>query len=157
METWSKRAYSEAGVPGDLVQDNLSLSRRGVLRGLHLQNPRGQGKLVYAIQGTIFDVAVDVRVGSETFGHWESFELSAENHRQVYIPPGFAHGFCVVSETALFAYKCSDYYAPEYELGIHYADPALAIDWPSAEPLVSARDAGHPNLADVEEQKLPRR
>ncbi len=113
METWQQARYAEAGLPERFVQDNLSYSQRGVLRGLHFQNPNGQGKLVYVLQGEVFDVAVDVRLGSPTFGQSVSVLLSADNKRQFYVPPGFAHGFCVTSETALFTYKCTELYAPK--------------------------------------------
>src|SRR5690606_25549683 len=115
LETWSHRRYSEAGMPHTFVQDNLSRSARGILRGLHLQHPFGQGKLVQVMHGEVYDVAVDVRVGSPTFGQWVGTTLTADNHRQVYIPPGFAHGFCVVSEHALFSYKCTEAYHRETE------------------------------------------
>jgi dTDP-4-dehydrorhamnose 3,5-epimerase len=157
FESWSARKYAELGLPSAFVQDNVSRSSRGILRGLHLQSPpRGQGKLVYVLEGEVFDVAVDVRVGSPTFGQWTSEILSAENHRQLYVPPGFAHGFCVVSEQALFAYKCTEYYAPEAEISVLWNDPALAIDWPLREPLLSKRDASGVPLAQVERERLPR-
>lgn len=155
FESWSRRVYEQAGIVGEFVQDNVSFSRRGVLRGLHLQHPHGQGKLVQAARGAVFDVAVDVRVGSNTFGKWVGFELSDENHRQLYIPPGFAHGFCVLSDVALFAYKCTEYYTPDSEIGVHYADPDLAIAWPLEHPLVSERDAKHPRLAEISKTRLP--
>lgn len=156
FESWSRRVYEEAGIVGDFVQDNVSFSRRGVLRGLHLQHPHGQGKLVQAVRGTVFDVAVDVRVGSNTFGNWVGFELSDENHRQLYIAPGFAHGFCVLSDVALFAYKCTEYYAPDSELGVHYADPDIGVKWPIEQPLVSGRDAKHPRLSEIPKTRLPK-
>jgi len=155
-ETWHARRYAEAGLPEAFVQDNLSFSQRGVLRGLHYQNPHGQGKLVYVLQGTVFDVAVDIRVGSPTFGRWIGVTLSAENRRQFWVPPGFAHGFCVTSETALFAYKCSDYYAPEHEGSVLWNDPAIGIAWPVESPTLSAKDAAAPRLAEVERARLPR-
>ena len=154
-ETWHARRYAEAGLREAFVQDNLSFSQRGVLRGLHYQNPHGQGKLVYVLQGTVFDVAVDIRVGSPTFGRWVGVTLSAENRRQFWVPPGFAHGFCVTSETALFAYKCSDYYAPEHEGSVLWNDPAIGIAWPVREPTVSPKDAAAPRLADLLD-RLPR-
>ena len=114
MESYSRDRYAEAGIPGEFVQDNVSLSAKGILRGLHLQHPNDQGKLCFVLDGEVFDVAVDVRVGSPTFGQWDAVTLSSENKRQLYIPPGFAHGFCVLSERAMFSYKCSDFYtAPE--------------------------------------------
>ncbi|RMG87623.1 MAG: dTDP-4-dehydrorhamnose 3,5-epimerase [Candidatus Dadabacteria bacterium] len=155
LETYQARRYAEAGIPGPFVQDNLSFSRRGVLRGLHYQHPHGQGKLVWVLQGEVFDVAVDIRRGSPFFGRWVGVRLSAENKRQLWIPPGFAHGFCVVSETALFAYKCTDYYAPEAEGTVRWDDPALAIDWPVADPVVSAKDAAGLRLAEIPPERLP--
>mgnify|MGYP001820325502 FL=1 len=128
MESYSRDRYAEAGVPAEFVQDNLSLSARGILRGLHLQHPNDQGKLCSVLQGEVFDVAVDVRVGSPTFGQWEGVTLSAENKRQFYVPPGFAHGFCVLSERALFSYKCTDFYSAESEIGVIWNDPDLGID-----------------------------
>lgn len=155
FESWSRRVCEEAGVVGDFVQDNVSYSRRGVLRGLHIQHPRGQAKLVQAVQGRVFDVAVDLRPDSKNFAKWVGVELSEENHRQVYIPAGFAHGFCVLSEAALVVYKCSDYYAPESEFGVHYADPQIGVDWPIDEPIVSERDAKLPHLRDIPQARLP--
>jgi dTDP-4-dehydrorhamnose 3,5-epimerase len=156
LETWSQQRYAGAGVPERFVQDNLSRSTRGTIRGLHLQHPFGQGKLVTAVCGEVFDVAVDVRVGSPTFGEWVAETLSEENHRQIYIPPGFAHGFCVLSEFALFAYKCTETYHPEAELGVAWNDPDLAIAWPTDDVLVSARDREHPRLGEIDPEKLPR-
>lgn len=156
METWNQARYAEAGLPERFVQDNLSFSRRGVLRGLHFQNPNGQGKLVSVLQGEVFDVAVDIRVGSPTFGQVASVLLSAENKRQFYIPPGFAHGFCVTSETALFAYKCTEFYEPKAEASLLWNDPALAIDWPIDAPELSAKDAAALTLADFPPERLPR-
>lgn len=118
QETWQKSRYEESGIREMFVQDNLSFSTRGVLRGLHYQNPNTQGKLVSVIQGEVFDVAVDIRAGSPTFGQWEGVHLSGENHRQLWVPPGFAHGFCVLSDTAYFMYKCTDVYNPSTEMGI---------------------------------------
>ncbi|HEX8980030.1 MAG TPA: dTDP-4-dehydrorhamnose 3,5-epimerase [Parasulfuritortus sp.] len=155
VETWNQVRYAEAGLPGRFVQDNLSFSRRGVLRGLHFQNPNGQGKLVYVLQGEVFDVAVDVRLGSPTFGKNVSAILSADNKRQFYIPPGFAHGFCVTSETALFAYKCTEFYEPKSEASILWNDPALGIDWPVTAPELSAKDAAALTLADFPRDRLP--
>ena len=156
METFQAARYAEAGIPGPFVQDNLSFSRRGILRGLHVQNPRPQGKLVQVLQGEVFDVAVDIRVGSPTFGKWEGVVLSAENGRQFYVPAGFAHGFVVTSETALFAYKCTDYYAPESELSILWNDPDIAIAWPLTEPQLSAKDAVALRLSDIDPARLPK-
>lgn len=156
LETWNRQRYEAAGITDEFTQDNLSASSRGVLRGLHYQLPHLQGKLVYVLQGEVFDVAVDIRVGSPTFGEHVAVTLSAENRRQFYIPAGFAHGFCVVSDTALFAYKCTDSYYPEEQCGIRYDDPDLAIPWPVADPLLSPKDEEAPYLKDVAAQSLPR-
>jgi dTDP-4-dehydrorhamnose 3,5-epimerase len=156
IETYAAERYAASGVPLAFVQDNLSKSRRGVLRGLHLQNPHGQGKLVSVVVGAVWDVALDVRVGSPTFGKWFGQELSEENHRQMYVPPGCAHGFVVLSETAIFSYKCTDVYHPEAELGVHYNDPAVGIPWPGSDFTLSAKDLALPLLADVDVSKLPR-
>ena len=155
LETWSHKRYSEAGLPQTFVQDNLSRSTKGILRGLHLQHPYGQGKLVQVVAGEVFDVAVDVRVGSPTFGQWEGITLTGENHRQIYIPPGFAHGFCVLSEEALFSYKCTEAYHRETELGVIWNDPAIGIDWPIDDPILSTKDAAFPLLADIDQGRLP--
>jgi dTDP-4-dehydrorhamnose 3,5-epimerase len=156
LETWNRERYQQLGLPETMVQDNLSWSKRGVLRGLHFQQPVGQGKLIYVLSGQIYDVAVDVRVGSPTFGRWEGFELSRENGQQVYLPPGFAHGFCVLSATALVAYKCSDVYRPEYEIGVVWNDPKIGVRWPLASPLVSAKDAKLRRLDELPAGSLPR-
>ena len=140
QETWNLRRYTEAGLDRHFVQDNLSLSRKGIVRGLHFQNPRPQGKLVYVLQGEVFDVAVDVRADSPTFGQWYGANLSADNHHQLFVPEGFAHGFCVLSDTALFAYKCTDFYNPDAEFSIQWNDPKLAIDWPVDGPELSEKD-----------------
>ena len=156
METWHQERYAAAGIKLAFVQDNLSRSARGILRGLHLQHPNAQGKLVYVLEGEVFDVAVDVRVGSPNFGKWTGAHLSSEDHRQLWIPPGFAHGFCVTSETAMFAYKCTALYSVADELGVAWNDPALAISWPVAEPRLSAKDAALPRLAELDPARLPR-
>ncbi|MGC3967122.1 MAG: dTDP-4-dehydrorhamnose 3,5-epimerase [Pirellulales bacterium] len=156
VETYQAERYAEAGVPGPFVQDNLSRSTRGVLRGLHYQWPRPQGKLVYVLEGAVLDVAVDVRLGSQTFGRCETFEVSAENKRQVYIPAGFAHGFVVLSETVLFAYKCTDYYLPQYDRGVRWDDPQLAVAWNATQPLLSAKDARLPLLSEIPKELLPK-
>jgi dTDP-4-dehydrorhamnose 3,5-epimerase len=122
---------------------------------LHFQNPNGQGKLVYVLQGEVFDVAVDIRAGSPTFGKWVGYSLSADNGRQFYVPSGFAHGFCVTSESALFAYKCTDFYNHRTEGAVRWDDPAIGIDWPIADPAVSAKDGEAPLLAEVDPAKLP--
>lgn len=143
METWSQQAFIDAGLDVEFVQDNHSLSCQGTLRGLHYQIKHPQGKLVRVTQGTVFDVAVDMRKGSQTFGQSASCILSAENKKMFWIPPGFAHGFYVLSETAEFQYKCSDIYAPEHDRTLLWNDPELAIEWPlldGKEPLLSAKD-----------------
>jgi dTDP-4-dehydrorhamnose 3,5-epimerase len=153
LESFRQDAFDAAvGHPVQFVQDNHSHSRRGVLRGLHYQlAPHAQGKLVRVTHGSVFDVAVDMRRGRSTFGHWTATELSAENHRQMWIPPGFAHGFLVLSEQADFLYKTTDYYAPASEAAVRWNDPSLAIPWPLAggAAAVSARDAVAPFLADA--------
>ena len=149
LETWNRQRYAAAGLDVDFVQDNLSFSRRGTLRGLHFQNPRAQGKLVSVLIGEVYDVAVDIRHGSQTFGQWVGATLSAENKRQFYIPPGFAHGFCVTSDTALFAYKCTDFYNAPTEATIRWNDPELGIDWPVADPLLSEKDRAAPCLREI--------
>jgi len=156
METWSQPRYAEQVTTDFFVQDNVSFSRRGVLRGLHYQRVNTQAKLVYVLLGEVFDVAVDVRWGSPTFGQWTSVLLSAENKKQFFVPAGFAHGFCVTSETALFAYKCTDVYNPQAEYTVLWNDPALAIPWPAPHPELSAKDAQGTLLAEVAEELLPR-
>lgn len=156
MESYQAQRYAEAGIAGPFVQDNISFSRRGILRGLHVQNPNPQGKLVQVLQGEVFDVAVDIRVGSPTFGQWEGVVLSQENARQLYVPPGLAHGFLVTGETALFAYKCTDYYAPQAEISVLWNDPDIGIAWPRIEPQLSAKDAAGLRLADIDPARLPR-
>ena len=137
------------------MQDNVSFSAAGVLRGLHFQNPNGQAKLVSALQGEIFDVAVDVRAGSPHFGRWTGARLSGENGRQLYIPRGFAHGFCVLSDAARVTYKCDAFYDPAVELSIAWNDPKIAIDWPLESPVLSKKDAAAPRLADIDRGRLP--
>jgi dTDP-4-dehydrorhamnose 3,5-epimerase len=141
FECWRADRYAGLGVPERFVQDNVSRSRRGVLRGLHVQHPHSQGKLVQVFDGAVFDVAVDVRVGSPTFGQWVAYELSADNHCQLYTPPGIAHGFCVLSESALLNYKCTEFYRPDAELTIAWNDPAIGIEWPISEPVLSEKDS----------------
>ena len=143
MESFNQRVFDEAvGQHIDFVQDNHSLSAKGVLRGLHYQLQHAQGKLVRVTRGAVFDVAVDIRKSSPTFGHWVGAELSADNHRQLWVPPGFAHGFMVLSETAEFLYKTTDYYAPHYERCIAWNDPVIGIEWPhlAQAPVLSAKD-----------------
>jgi dTDP-4-dehydrorhamnose 3,5-epimerase len=156
LESFNAARYAEAGLSGAFVQDNVSHSRRGVLRGLHFQHPHDQGKLVSVAQGEVFDVAVDVRVGSPTFGQWVGEYLSGENGRQLYVPPGYAHGFFVTADDTIFTYKCTDYYAPSAERSVRWDDPALAIAWPAREALLSPKDAAAPRLADVPRDHLPR-
>lgn len=148
LETYSERDFAAAGLTARFVQDNQSKSSRGVLRGLHYQRTNPQGKLVRAIAGEIFDVAVDLRAGSPTFGKWEGVVLSGRTQEQLFVPPGFAHGFLVLSEEAVFAYKCTDFYHPEDEEGIRWDDPALGIAWPDAgvRPLLSAKDLALPRF-----------
>jgi dTDP-4-dehydrorhamnose 3,5-epimerase len=156
METFQSNRYAQWGIAENLVQDNLSRSRRGVLRGLHVQHPHAQGKLVQVLDGEVFDVAVDIRVGSPTFKRWVGVSLSGENKRQLWIPPGLAHGFCVNSDYALFGYKCSDFYHPETELSVRWDDPDIGIEWPlDGEPDLSAKDADAPLLRDVPSDRLP--
>lgn len=152
FESFNKKVFAEAtGYAGEFVQDNHSRSQRGVLRGLHYQIRQPQGKLVRVVQGAVFDVAVDARRRSPTFGRWVGIELSAENKRMAWIPPGFAHGFLVLSETAEFLYKTTDYWAPEHERSIAWDDPALGIEWPlDGEPQLSAKDKVGKRLADAE-------
>jgi dTDP-4-dehydrorhamnose 3,5-epimerase len=146
LETYHAQRYAAAGLDVTFVQDNHSRSRRGTLRGLHFQVAQPQGKLVRVIEGTIWDVAVDIRPDSPTFGQHVGVELSAENFRQIYVPPGFAHGFCVTTEVAQVEYKCTAYYDPADERGIAWNDPRLAIPWPVADPVLSARDQTNPTL-----------
>ena len=149
VETYQFRRYAEFGISRPLVQDNMSRSRYGVLRGLHLQNPSPQGKLVSVMRGRVLDVAVDVRIGSPNFGRHVAVELSEENHRQLWIPRGFAHGFVVLSETADVFYKCDELYSPKDEIVVRWDDPAIGINWGVTNPSLSARDAAAPRLADV--------
>ncbi len=149
VETYQEQRYREIGILDRFVQDNQSRSVAGTLRGLHLQVRKPQAKLVRVIEGSVFDVAVDVRRGSPTFGRWFGVTLSADDFRQCYVPRGFAHGFCVTSEAAQVEYKCSDFYDPGDELGVRWDDPALGIEWPVRTPVLSDRDRRHPLLADV--------
>jgi dTDP-4-dehydrorhamnose 3,5-epimerase len=156
MEAFEAKRYAEAGVGVGFVQDNISRSHRGILRGLHLQYPYDQGKLVGVLQGEVFDVAVDVRVGAPTFGRWVGVILSGDNHHQLYVPPGFAHGFCVMSEYAILAYKCSEVYHPECEVGVAFDDPEIGIRWPIDEPQLSAKDMTNCPLSCIDGGRLPR-
>ena len=152
LESWNARAFAEAGIDERFVQDNHSRSARNVLRGLHYQIVEPQGKLVRVVDGAVFDVAVDVRRSSPHFGKWVGYELSAANKRMLWVPPGFAHGFVVLTDTADFLYKCTTLYAPAHERSIAWDDPAIGIDWPldGAEPLLSGKDAAAVKLADAE-------
>ena len=154
LETWNQRRYREAGLSADFVQDNISFSRRGTLRGLHFQNQNPQGKLLQVLQGEVFDVALDIRRSSATFGKWHGLVLSAENKRQFYIPSGFAHGFAVLSDTALFHYKCTEFYSPRDEMAICWDDPDVGIEWPLKEPVLSERDAKGLRLRDAPRERL---
>jgi dTDP-4-dehydrorhamnose 3,5-epimerase len=149
MELFHAKRYSEAGIPGPFVQDNFSRSAKGILRGLHFQQPHAQGKLVQVFAGAVYDVAVDIRRGSPTFGKWVGMELSADNRRQLWVPAGFAHGFCVLSESADFHYKCTELYSPASEHGIAWNDPDLGIPWPVKSPLLSPKDSAAPRLKDA--------
>ena len=150
MESYNARVFHEAtGLDVNFVQDNHSRSARGVLRGLHYQVEQAQGKLVRVTRGSVFDVAVDLRRASPTFGQWAGVELSEDNHRQLWIPPGYAHGFCVLSEVADFQYKCTDFYFPADEGGLLWNDPDVGIPWPITEPQLSAKDANNPRLRDL--------
>lgn len=154
-ETWSRDRYIDAGMDLTFVQDNVSSSAGGVLRGLHYQHPQGQAKLISVLRGKVLDVVVDIRVGSPTFGKHVSTILSEDNHRQFYVPVGFAHGFCVLSETALFSYKCTEFYNARAEGGILWNDPDLGIDWPIDTPSLSEKDSRQPRLKDVPQERLP--
>lgn len=155
-ETFHARKYAAAGIDRVFSQDNLSYSRRGILRGLHYQLRQPQAKLVYVARGAVFDVAVDIRRGSPTFGRWCGRELSADNHHQMFVPEGFAHGFCVLSETATLLYKCSALYDPSDDRGIAWNDPDLGIPWPlAAPPELSAKDQRLPRLREVDPSLLP--
>jgi dTDP-4-dehydrorhamnose 3,5-epimerase len=156
FESWNADRYRAIGLPDVFVQDNISRSSRGTLRGLHLQEPYGQGKLIQVLDGEIFDVAVDVRVGSPTFARWVGVELSSTNHRQFYVPAGFAHGFRVLSDTALVNYKCTAVYHPETELAIRWCDSAIGVVWPGTNPILSSKDAAASLLHDIDSARLPR-
>lgn len=159
LETFQKQRYEEVGIPGEgleFVQDNHSRSRKGVLRGMHFQLENPQGKLVSAGTGAVFDVAADVNPDSKTFGQWVGVEISEENHRQLWIPPGYAHGFCVLSEVADFEYKCTALYHPRSDSGVAWDDPDLSIDWPVSEPILSEKDKALPKLKEASRECLPR-
>lgn len=154
METWNAREYDRIGLPTTFVQDNLSLSSKGTLRGLHYQKPHSQGKLVSAIFGKVWDVSVDLRLDSPTFGKWVGITLDSSSGSQLYIPPGFAHGFYTLSEEALFFYKCTDFYSPDDERGITWNDPQLGIHWPVSTPILSLKDRNYPSLGDIQPNAL---
>ena len=155
-ESFNARAFEQAtGQERNFVQDNHSRSQKGVLRGLHYQWPRPQGKLVSVLEGEVYDVAVDIRHGSPTFGRWEAVILSADNRRQLWIPEGFAHGFAVLSEHAVFNYLCTDVYVKEADAGVRWNDGDIGVDWPVSDPLLSAKDEKAPFLADISGDRLP--
>ena len=155
LETWNSTRYEQVGMPGLFVQDNISFSKKGILRGLHFQYPQSQGKLIQVLSGEVLDVVVDIRVGSPTYGQWVGEVLSESNHRQIYVPPGFAHGYCVTSETAIFSYKCTDFYNPATEHGIIWNDPDIGIEWPIAQPVLSTKDKAYPRLKELQPENLP--
>jgi len=156
MEIWNAEPYRELGLPGAFVQSNVSRSGAGVIRGLHYQYPRPQGKLVSVLDGRVFDVAVDIRRDSPTFKRWAGVELSAENHRQLYIPEGFAHGFCVLGSTALMAYMVTAPFQAEYDSAVAWDDPDIGIDWPLEPASLSGKDRVAPKLQDIDATRLPR-
>ena len=155
METYHQKRYGQIGLDCMFVQDNLSHSILGILRGLHYQLKHPQSKLVQVIKGAIFDVAVDIRQGSPSLGQWTGVHISDENRRQIFVPKGFAHGFCILSETADVIYKCTDFYAPDDERGILWSDPDIGIEWPISDPLLSEKDSHYPCLSDVPPDRLP--
>lgn len=149
-EAWRSSHYSAHGLPKELVQLNVSRSAKGVVRGLHFQEPKPQGKLVMCLEGQVVDYAVDIRPGSATYGQWWSAELTDENHHQLWVPPGFAHGFEVLSDSCLFAYLMSEVYLPEFDRAIRYDDPTIGIQWKTSSPLLSAKDHAAPLLSEIE-------
>ncbi len=155
FESWNAQRYGELGLPSSFVQSNVSSSAKGVLRGLHYQWPNPQGKLVSVLEGEVYDVAVDIRRGSPHFGKWTAVLLSAENKRQFWIPEGFAHGFAVVSERAIFSYMCTAPYDKTADAGLRWDDPAIGVDWPVGNPNLSEKDAKAPLLAEVAAERLP--
>lgn len=156
IESYNAEAYRAIGIDCSFVQDNHSFSMNGILRGLHYQLPFLQAKLVWVVTGAVLDVAVDIRRGSPTFGHWAAEILSDENKRRLFIPRGFAHGFCVLSPSAHFMYKCDDFYHPEADRGVHWSDPDIAINWQTTDPILSPKDISLPFLADIPADMLPR-
>jgi dTDP-4-dehydrorhamnose 3,5-epimerase len=155
FETYNSEMYRQYGISDKFVQDNLSCSMKNTLRGLHFQHPHSQAKLVQVLSGEVFDVVVDIRTGSPAFGQWVGVRLSSGNKKQLYIPEGFAHGFYVLSDLALFSYKCNDFYAPDCEGGILWSDPDLGIDWPVKAPLLSDKDNKYTVLKDIPLPRLP--
>ena len=155
METYHQRKYAEGGIGQVFIQDNYSHSRYGILRGLHYQLKNAQGKLILVITGEIFDIVVDIRLGSPKFGQWLGTHLSAENRRQIFVPEGFAHGFIVLSDSVDVIYKCTDFYNPGDEYGIFWADPTIGIDWPIRNPILSDKDSKNPKLSEIPEELLP--
>jgi len=155
FESWNAERFGEHDLPSRFVQSNVSISGQNVLRGLHYQWPRPQGKLVSVLEGEVYDVAVDIRQGSPTFGRWAAVILNADNRRQFWIPEGFAHGFVTLSQRAIFHYLCTDVYVHEHDAGVRWNDAAFAIDWPVASPLLSPKDAAAPLLAEIPSQRLP--
>jgi len=155
FESWNAEKFAQHNLPTRFVQSNVSTSSQGVLRGLHYQWPRPQGKLVSVLEGEVYDVAVDIRQGSPTFGQWTAVILSAENHRQFWIPEGYAHGFVTLSEHVIFHYLCTDVYVREYDAGIRWNDAEFAINWPVAAPLLSPKDAAAPFLTEIPQERLP--
>ena len=155
MESYHAEQYRAAGIDCTFVQDNHSFSMQGILRGLHYQYPFPQAKLVWVVTGAVLDVAVDIRLGSPTFGQWVAELLSEQNRRRLFVPRGFAHGFCVVSPSAHFMYKCDEYYHPETDRGVNWSDPAVAVDWQITNPVLSPKDERLPLLADIPRDRLP--
>lgn len=155
FEGWNAERYDKAGISARFLQSNTSTSTRGVLRGLHYQWPRPQGKLVSVLEGEVYDVAVDIRRGSPTFGRWEAVILSAGNRRQLWVPEGFAHGFAVLSDRAIFSYLCTDVYVKEADASLRWNDGTIGVDWPLDDPLLSAKDGSAPMLEDIPAERLP--
>jgi len=155
LEFWQAKRYHDVGLPPSFVQGNVAKSHHGVLRGLHYQLRRPQGKLIWVSHGEILDVALDIQSNSPTFGQWVSRIISEENHVQIYISPGFAHGYCVLSDVAIVQYLCTDFYVSGDEFGVHWNDPTLQIEWPVAQPHVSSKDHGWPALGDIPQNLLP--
>ena len=156
LETYHYQRYTDVGISAEFIQDNMSSSKIGVLRGLHYQHPHDQAKLVQVVLGKVFDVAVDIRMGSPSFGKWQSAVLSDENKKQLFIPEGFAHGFCVLSDSAIVTYKCNNVYTPDSERGVHWADQTINISWPVSDPILSEKDSILPELKSIPEDHLPK-